>query len=339
MEYEHPFVQEVRTNPHDVAPRLIYADYLEESGDPRAELIRVQVELSQLPPGDPARRESELRETALLDEYADEWLAPLKELGAQGLSRRSLQRGLIERVKVNVNSLIEHGEAICREAPALHGIELRASDDDLLALAEASLPPQITALDLGSNRLTAMGITRLVSAPWCRQLQQLSLAFNRLGDDAMRRLGQGNWAKLVRLNLNVNAIGPQGITAFTLQPAMPKLEVLHLNSNPLMQAGLDQLASSYLATTLRELDVGASGVTAIERLAASPLGERLESLILRGNALKEMDTVLASLERMPSLKHVDLRGTHSQTARYGYGTTNTAAPAKLRERLGDGLVW
>lgn len=297
------------------------------------------MELSQLSPGDPARRAGELRETELLDEYADEWLEPLRELGAQGLSRRSLQRGLIERIKIDTPSLLEHGEAICREAPALHGIELRASDDDLLAFAEASLPPQITSLDLGSNRLTPLGITRLAGASWCRQLQQLSLAFNRLSDEALRRLGQGNWAKLVRLNLNVNAIGPQGIAAFTQQPAMPKLEILLLNSNPLLQAGLDQLAGSYLAATLRELDVGACGVTAIERLAASPLGDRLESLVLRGNALTEMNAVLDSLERMPRLKHIDLRGTHSQTARYGYGTTSTAAPAKLRERLGERLVW
>ncbi len=37
-------------NPDDDAPRLIYADWLDEHGDPRqAEFIRVQIELARIP--------------------------------------------------------------------------------------------------------------------------------------------------------------------------------------------------------------------------------------------------------------------------------------------------
>jgi uncharacterized protein (TIGR02996 family) len=49
MSVEEGLLQEICTNPDDVAPRLVYADWLEERGDPpslvRAEFIRVQVEL------------------------------------------------------------------------------------------------------------------------------------------------------------------------------------------------------------------------------------------------------------------------------------------------------
>ena len=43
---DNPFLQQVVENPDDDAARLVYADYLEEQGDPRCELIRLQCELT-----------------------------------------------------------------------------------------------------------------------------------------------------------------------------------------------------------------------------------------------------------------------------------------------------
>ena len=48
--------QAVLASPHDDAVRLVYADWLDEQGDaPRAEFIRLQIELSQAPSDDPRR--------------------------------------------------------------------------------------------------------------------------------------------------------------------------------------------------------------------------------------------------------------------------------------------
>jgi uncharacterized protein (TIGR02996 family) len=53
-------------SPDDDAPRLIYADWLDEHGDPRqAEFIRVQIELAQLPSTDRAGHPLAAREQAL----------------------------------------------------------------------------------------------------------------------------------------------------------------------------------------------------------------------------------------------------------------------------------
>jgi uncharacterized protein (TIGR02996 family) len=111
-------------NPHTTPPRLIFADYLDEAGT-RGELIACRSSVA-LSPGDPARRELELRETELLDEYAQEWLAPLTELGAEGMSARCFQRGLIERVRISAEAFLEHGEELCRQAPALDCLERHA---------------------------------------------------------------------------------------------------------------------------------------------------------------------------------------------------------------------
>lgn len=52
---EHPgFWQDIIANPDDDAPRLIYADWLEEQGQlHRAEFIRTQCHLAAVLPNDP----------------------------------------------------------------------------------------------------------------------------------------------------------------------------------------------------------------------------------------------------------------------------------------------
>ena len=51
MDEEH-FLQAISASPDDNLVRLVYADWLDERGDPRAEFVRLQVELRQLPPDD-----------------------------------------------------------------------------------------------------------------------------------------------------------------------------------------------------------------------------------------------------------------------------------------------
>lgn len=48
-----PFLEQAADNPDDLALRSVYADWLEEQGDPRAPFLRVMVQLSQLLEGEP----------------------------------------------------------------------------------------------------------------------------------------------------------------------------------------------------------------------------------------------------------------------------------------------
>ena len=343
MDYEHPFVEQVRAHPHDDAPRLIYADYLEEAGDPQGELIRVQVALSHLPPGDPARRELELRESELLDEYADAWLAPLREHGAIGLSARSFQRGLIERIRIHAADLVRWAHDLCRDAPALYCLEVRGlKDHSSLWLRLEPPPTQITALDLGSNQVGALQQAVSGFNRWTDQINELSLAFNELDDHAFRSIFDSAWPRLTRLNLSVNRLGPDAVASMTNHRTPLRLESLSLSVNKTGDMGLQLLAHSPVAATLRELDLSTTGITTagVARLVASPLLNNLESLSLRGNLLGEgSERALAALAHAPRLKRLDLRGTHRGESRYGYGASTRDEPAALRERLGDGLLW
>jgi uncharacterized protein (TIGR02996 family) len=71
------FCRAIAEAPEDTAARLVYADWLEEQGDPRAEFVRADVRLAAMPAEDPAR-------PALLEQLQDlrtgldpDWLARL----------------------------------------------------------------------------------------------------------------------------------------------------------------------------------------------------------------------------------------------------------------------
>ena len=55
MSHDDAFLAAIVDRPDDDLPRLVYADYLDETGDAeRAEFIRVQCDLARTGPADPA---------------------------------------------------------------------------------------------------------------------------------------------------------------------------------------------------------------------------------------------------------------------------------------------
>lgn len=344
MDYEHPFVQEVRNNPRDDFPRLIFADYLDEAGDPRGELIRVQVQLANMTPGEPERRELELREEELLADYADAWLEPLREFGAQGLSVRCLQRGLIERVRITAAAWLENAAELCRVAPALHCVELRALPTELRQLMATELPEQITSVDLSSNRIERIhGQDLLGVSSWPDRLQELSLAFNRIHMDDLVSLRVRCWRKLKRLDLSMNKISALGIERAAMagpEPTFPELKTLLLVGNPLKDDGLRQVFEALDSPELEELDLAASEITSVgvRWLVDRLLLGKLKKLSLRGNRLNRAryggavptnDVLQGDLEtiaQQPSLTQLDLRAT-------GASYLSAAAQEKLSAGL------
>jgi uncharacterized protein (TIGR02996 family) len=70
-----PFLNTIVAAPDDDAPRLIYADWLDENGDPeRAEFIRKQIEILKIPHEDPRRKVIESRIDHLSQQHRQRWL-------------------------------------------------------------------------------------------------------------------------------------------------------------------------------------------------------------------------------------------------------------------------
>jgi uncharacterized protein (TIGR02996 family) len=74
MTQDEAFLQAMVEAPEDETPRLIYADWLEEQGDPdRAEFIRLQAQLAAMAEDDPRRAALEERDRRLFAELALSW--------------------------------------------------------------------------------------------------------------------------------------------------------------------------------------------------------------------------------------------------------------------------
>src|SRR5437667_9156811 len=74
------FLRTILEQPDADGPRLVFADWLEEHGDPHAELIRLQCELAHLPDTEP-RRAGLQRRTQEITDQQDDGLQPIKALG------------------------------------------------------------------------------------------------------------------------------------------------------------------------------------------------------------------------------------------------------------------
>src|SRR5262249_33903554 len=101
------FIAAIREAPDDDAPRLVFADWLEERGDEadiaRAEFIRVQVRRANLPIEDERHSELQARELRLLKRWAAVWC------GAHFVFKKvRFRRGLIEFVHLHLTHFLHH---------------------------------------------------------------------------------------------------------------------------------------------------------------------------------------------------------------------------------------
>src|SRR6516164_5178059 len=102
------FLQAIIDNPDDDAPRLVYADWLDEHGDPeRAEFIRVQCALAASTAGGRGR-EFEMREVELLARHQEEWAAPVRGR----VDGWTFRRGFVGRVRLDGERFAARAEEI-----------------------------------------------------------------------------------------------------------------------------------------------------------------------------------------------------------------------------------
>jgi uncharacterized protein (TIGR02996 family) len=102
------FLRAILQNPADDTPRLIYADWLDERGEPRGEFIRIQCRLAQLAATAERRPLLEQSERELLDHHQDRWLGSLRSL----LSAWTFRRGFLDEITIPA--------AIYLQNPAFH---------------------------------------------------------------------------------------------------------------------------------------------------------------------------------------------------------------------------
>ncbi|MBI1915984.1 MAG: TIGR02996 domain-containing protein [Planctomycetes bacterium] len=257
MATEESFLQAIRDEPDDDGLRLIFADWLEERGDVRGTLMRLQVTRSALAAEDPSRPELERQEKELLERYKDCWLGAL----LWRLRDSHFQRGLLH-VEAN-GSLVEP------------------------PLPRGSAAAWVERLNLWSVSTAQVG--QLANCRYLTALTMLDLHFGRLGDLAAALLaGSAALAPLRWLDLSGNAIGDEGAKELACSPHLTRLRALHLSANVIGPAGAHALAGSQALSSLKTLDLSYNhlGDRGAVALAASPHLAGLRALYLSGNDIR-----------------------------------------------------
>src|SRR5262245_31302104 len=77
------FLRDCKSDPDDDLPRLVLADWLQDHGEARGELVHVQVRRSRLPEGDPDHAHLRPREMRLLAQHSLRWLGPLADRASE----------------------------------------------------------------------------------------------------------------------------------------------------------------------------------------------------------------------------------------------------------------
>jgi uncharacterized protein (TIGR02996 family) len=228
MTHDEAFLQDVLARPGDDAPRLIYADWLEDHGqEARAEFIRVQCELAKLPRKGPRRLELEGIEFALLATNEAEWVRELAAL-ARGWGFR---RGFVHRVRLDAAVFLERHEQLFGLAP-VRRVKLETAAGLVPRLVGCPALARLVALDLSGNDLRDADARALAASPHLRRLRRLRLAHNDIGDGGVEALAASpNLPHLVWLDLATNRVGRSGADALLRTTFLRQLKRLRLAGN------------------------------------------------------------------------------------------------------------
>jgi uncharacterized protein (TIGR02996 family) len=261
-------------NPDEDAPRLVFADWLQENGEEeQAEFIRLQIEIAGLPDGKKKLKKQE-REKALLDAHGEEWAEPL----------RSLDLSLVAYQKPTPRS--RNGIEFRRGFP--YGLQIdegKAQFADHAAKLFRCAPVQRISF------YHQWGYTKLAACPELLRLRELSL--DRSGYETPELVvffGSKFLKNVTRLELIADDdnghLAPDGIELLSKTRSLPALRHLDLSHNWCGWEGDDGW---------------------VETFAKGKLSGQLESLFLRGTLIGDKAArTLAHCRRLHSLKHLDL---------------------------------
>ena len=252
------FLQRIRAYPDDDAQRLIFADWLDEEGDPRGRFIRVQLALAHLPERDRARDKLVSEERLLREAHYEEWTAPFRGL----VSGPVFRRGFVDEVKVEARQFLRHAHEIFAAGPVRH-IHLLDVGGSLPAVMQCPYLSRLSALTVYAQHAGEPLARAVARSPHLVGLKVLHLGRNRFADDAAEQLAASPaLAGLEELDLSENEIGETGARALAASPHLNRLTSLELRENRLGPAGAEALAGSERLVALRRLGLNDNGIGA-----------------------------------------------------------------------------
>jgi uncharacterized protein (TIGR02996 family) len=273
-------------SPEDDTLRLVYADALEEGGDPqRAAFVREQVELSHLPEYDPAWVRTRARARTFNPMLAVELELP------EGIEwvLPPFRRGLPAAVQADDGAVfVKHAEELFSHYP-------------------------IEALELVTIR--PPDTREFPACPWLERLTALSLVKGAGGPTVRQLLASPHLTRLRELHVGSGLTTPATVAAVVRSKVFKQLTALGVRADrPAAGSLANELARLTTPPALKKLDLSGNRLTeeVLARLVASPAVVAVEDLDLSDNNLgAESVTALAAGE-LPALRALHLLRTRPQ---------------------------
>ena len=279
---EAAFLESICAEPEEDAPRLIFADWLDDRGDSRGQFIRVQIALSRMSDDADGREALQNREATLLSRHRVKWSAPLRGIACSA----EFSRGFIETVNVEGRVFLRRNEELFRLAP-VRNIRFLDVGSSLCNLMNCPGLARLSAITISAQHIDEKLTQALVESPYLGGLRTLHIGRNRVGDRGAERLAWSpRFLKLRELNLSDNAIGDVGSRALAESSHLANLESLELRRNELSRVGLADLCGTESLVRLRHLGLAINYVGAVrETREARPSKNFLRVLDLSENGL------------------------------------------------------
>lgn len=337
---EQALLDRIAQAPEDDALRLEYADYLDSIHDARGEVVRLQVEMTQLSSDEEEERFPALWDRAekLLEAEGREWYRPLAALhlwptlGTEFCPEFFMSRGLLESIWVHVPDVLpRYAEQLWSFAPTLNSLaffdtldvpgfarlpqlkrlrelsilcnEPDQAEADMAALADCPYLEKLESLTLGYS-INEAAAQRLFAAGWLDQLRELDLQRADLSAASIEALtSRGGLYVLKSLDLGGSGFTEKAATNLSENPAFRDLVSLRITDAPLAGATIRELALGAWPH-LERLDLGGGELREddVEFLAEAPSLPALETLNLRGSAIGSRGA--AALATSPYLQRI-----------------------------------
>jgi uncharacterized protein (TIGR02996 family) len=290
MDQARAFRQAIQDEPDEDAPRLIYADWLEDHGESaQAEFIRAQVRLASLPENDGNRPALEDLADDLLAQHPLDWVP---DAVREHTTRWEFRRGFVEAASLRAGVFIDNGDALFSSAP-IRAIHLaRVEPADLAVLAQSNHLERLEKLDLtcgprSLTRLNDRAVRTLLESPHLTRLCDLRLADNDLEGPAIRNLVDSPLLQqLVHLDLARNyALGDRAVRMLA-ESSAESLETLdvrntnltHFGARALFQCRLPTLHTLNMDTARLLTEGNRDPIAELAGLLDAPLSRQLQAL-------------------------------------------------------------
>ncbi|MGF1577870.1 MAG: TIGR02996 domain-containing protein [Gemmataceae bacterium] len=288
---EGTFFNNILEDPENISLRLVFADWLEENGQPdRAEFIRIQCQFPQITQN-AQRRVLALREKELLEQHGTQWRSQFEDLPGQVVFRR----GMPEGVMIDAEVFCQRAGELFERLPLLH-VQLRNASQGLPGFLRNEWTPNLRSLSLCGERLSVEHVRQLFQSPALANLHELDLSGTVLCSKRSEALAlNSNLPTLKRLFLEDTRIRASSLRKLVRSPFLGQLSEFWITASDFEReewSALIELQEANPSLKIRSRVLPIDSPVLLQLVASSPVAQVWETLVV--TTPSTLETVLES---------------------------------------------